>query len=147
MVLIRLLAPVVHARVRSIASPTCAAGLDAQAPFGLYAEQLSGTAFTVPRDSNRRRYVSAASTCACLWLCVTAAVAWCLRSWLYRIRPSVMHDKFVKHEHSAFQGGVSKLKSDPNQFRWGPIPHADAATPTTFVEGIKMQGAARCGAG
>ena len=33
-------------------------------PYGLYAEQLSGTAFTVPRDHNKR-------------------------SWLYRIRPSV----------------------------------------------------------
>ena len=31
--------------------------------FGLYAEQLSGTAFTMPRSENRR-------------------------SWLYRIRPS-----------------------------------------------------------
>ena len=33
-------------------------------PYGLYAEQLSGTAFTAPRDHNKR-------------------------SWLYRIRPSV----------------------------------------------------------
>ena len=33
---------------------------------GLYAEQLSGTAFTAPRHENRR-------------------------SWLYRIRPSVQH--------------------------------------------------------
>ena len=34
---------------------------------GLYAEQLSGTAFTAPRHANRR-------------------------SWLYRIRPAAMHD-------------------------------------------------------
>ena len=26
-------------------------------PYGLYAEQLSGTAFTVPRVNNQRRYV------------------------------------------------------------------------------------------
>jgi len=38
-------------------------------PFGLYAEQLSGTAFTMPRHSNQR-------------------------SWLYRIRPSVVHQPF-----------------------------------------------------
>src|SRR5664280_65760 len=40
-----------------------------QAPYGLYAEQLSGTAFTAPRADNRR-------------------------SWLYRIRPAAMHTPF-----------------------------------------------------
>ena len=35
-------------------------------PYGLYAEQLSGTPFTAPRAENKR-------------------------SWLYRIRPSVKH--------------------------------------------------------
>jgi homogentisate 1,2-dioxygenase len=38
-------------------------------PYGLYAEQISGTAFTAPRATNRR-------------------------SWLYRIRPGVMHGRF-----------------------------------------------------
>src|SRR5260370_41835979 len=38
-------------------------------PYGLYAEQLSGTAFTAPRHANRR-------------------------SWLYRLRPAVMHGAF-----------------------------------------------------
>src|SRR6185369_8042776 len=38
-------------------------------PFGLYAEQLSGSAFTAPRSEN-------------------------LRSWLYRLRPSAMHGSF-----------------------------------------------------
>jgi hypothetical protein len=38
-------------------------------PAGLYAEQLSGTAFTVPREHNQR-------------------------SWLYRIQPSVMQSRF-----------------------------------------------------
>lgn len=38
-------------------------------PYGLYAEQLSGTAFTAPRAHNQR-------------------------SWLYRIRPSVTHEPF-----------------------------------------------------
>lgn len=37
-----------------------------RAPYGLYAEQLSGSPFTAPRGSNER-------------------------SWLYRIRPSVSH--------------------------------------------------------
>ncbi|KOX80035.1 Homogentisate 1,2-dioxygenase, partial [Melipona quadrifasciata] len=39
-------------------------------PYGLYAEQLSGTSFTAPRFRNRR-------------------------SWLYRVRPSVVHKPFV----------------------------------------------------
>src|SRR5437667_11046834 len=39
-------------------------------PYGLYAEQLSGTAFTAPRHANRR-------------------------SWLYRLRPAVMHGAFT----------------------------------------------------
>src|SRR5437870_13598716 len=42
-----------------------------RAPYGLYAEQLSGTAFTAPRGANRR-------------------------SWLYRIRPAAVHQPFVK---------------------------------------------------
>src|SRR6266404_7066716 len=40
-----------------------------RAPYGLYAEQLSGTAFTAPRGANRR-------------------------SWVYRIRPAAMHQPF-----------------------------------------------------
>ena len=38
---------------------------------GLYAEQLTGTAFTAPRGGNRR-------------------------SWLYRIRPAVTHGEFTR---------------------------------------------------
>src|SRR5207237_720858 len=40
-----------------------------RAAYGLYAEQLSGTAFTAPRGANRR-------------------------SWLYRIRPAAVHEPF-----------------------------------------------------
>jgi homogentisate 1,2-dioxygenase len=40
-----------------------------KAPYGLYAEQLSGTAFTAPRHANRR-------------------------SWLYRIRPTAVQQPF-----------------------------------------------------
>ena len=42
-------------------------------PFGLYAEQFSGTAFTAPRAANRR-------------------------SWLYRIRPAVTHQPFERFD-------------------------------------------------
>jgi homogentisate 1,2-dioxygenase len=61
-------------------------------PLGLYAEQLSGTAFTVPRGANRR-------------------------SWLYRIRPSVLHEPFVKWREAAVFG-----EATPNQLRWDPFP-------------------------
>src|SRR5256885_15074436 len=42
-------------------------------PYGLYAEQFSGTAFTAPRHANRR-------------------------SWLYRLRPAVTHGPFRPHD-------------------------------------------------
>ncbi len=45
-----------------------------QVRYGLYAEQLSGTAFTAPRESNQR-------------------------SWLYRILPSVKHQPFKPYSH------------------------------------------------
>src|ERR1700754_1461617 len=47
-----------------------------RAPYGLYAEQLSGTAFTAPRADNRR-------------------------SWLYRIRPAAQHRPFEPLPHPA----------------------------------------------
>ncbi|KOF52069.1 hypothetical protein AD428_22610 [Achromobacter sp. DMS1] len=50
-----------------------------QCPYGLYAEQLSGTAFTAPRSENRR-------------------------SWLYRIRPGAQHKPF-----EAFDGAPGWL--------------------------------------
>src|ERR671925_469476 len=42
-----------------------------KAPYGLYAEQFSGTAFTAPRHANRR-------------------------SWLYRMRPAAVHLPFAR---------------------------------------------------
>jgi len=73
--------------------------------FGLYAEQLSGTPFTVPRAANRR-------------------------SWLYRIRPAVMHEPFA-----ALPGrSGDELVATPNQLRWDPFPIPDE--PTDFVDGL-----------
>src|SRR5438132_14412250 len=46
-------------------------------PYGLYAEQFSGTAFTAPRHANRR-------------------------SWLYRIRPAALHGTFQRIEAGLF---------------------------------------------
>jgi homogentisate 1,2-dioxygenase len=86
-------------------------------PYGLYAEQLSGTAFTVARVHNRR-------------------------TWLYRIQPSVLHAPFVRCEGSENTGhgnlsNEAVYAVDPNQLRWNPLPLPDAATPLTFVTGLQ----------
>ena len=66
-------------------------------PFGLYAEQLSGTAFTAPRHENRR-------------------------SWLYRLRPSAAHPAFTRYDGAAlFAPGTSDAPLAPNRLRWGPL--------------------------
>ena len=66
-------------------------------PFGLYAEQLSGTAFTAPRAHN-------------------------LRSWLYRLRPSADHAPFTPVEDAA-----PLAPPTPNRLRWSPPPLPEAA--------------------
>ena len=78
-------------------------------PYGLYAEQFSGTAFTAPRHVNRR-------------------------SWLYRIRPSVMHRPFQRFVHARFDEPANEAPLSPNQLRWDPL--ALPAAPTDFVDGL-----------
>lgn len=80
-------------------------------PFGLYAEQLSGTAFTAPRAENRR-------------------------SWLYRMRPSAGHLPFQPlPEHPTLRSGpFDELPSSPNRLRWDPWPIPE--TPLDFVDGL-----------
>lgn len=67
--------------------------------FDLYAEQLSGSAFTAPRAVN-------------------------LRTWLYRVRPSVDHFDFQASTCGASRviSSFSNLKCNPNQLRWNPLP-------------------------
>src|SRR5579871_5021943 len=65
-------------------------------PYGLYAEQFTGTAFTAPRAANRR-------------------------SWLYRIRPAVTHQPFEPQSH-ALLDTMAKTVATPNQLRWDPLP-------------------------
>ena len=62
---------------------------------GLYAEQLSGTAFTAPRHCNRR-------------------------SWLYRIRPAAMHEPFALLQDGKFHNRFDATPVSPNQLRWDP---------------------------
>ncbi|KAL0546732.1 hypothetical protein IC582_016644 [Cucumis melo] len=89
-------------------------------PFGLYAEQISGTSFTSPRKAN---------------LC----------SWLYRIKPSVTHEPFrqrlPKNEKLISEFNASNCSSTPTQLRWKPADFPDS--PVDFVDGLHTV----CGAG
>jgi homogentisate 1,2-dioxygenase len=65
-------------------------------PFGLYAEQLSATAFTAPRAENRR-------------------------SWLYRLRPSAQHPPFALCEpRKPLAFAPTSAPLTPNRLRWDP---------------------------
>ncbi|KAI9143238.1 homogentisate 1,2-dioxygenase-like protein [Paraphysoderma sedebokerense] len=96
-------------------------------PYGLYAEQLSGSAFTAPRKDN-------------------------LKSWLYRIRPSICHTPFQKyfapHTHLVRSFSAASTAGDceftPNQLRWSPfdIPSSDKHK-VNFAQGFHTI----CGAG
>ena len=78
--------------------------------FGLYAEQLSGSAFTAPRHENRR-------------------------SWLYRMRPTADHPLFVRHEGAAlFAPGTVEEPLAPNRLRWNPP--IDLPEGADFVDGM-----------
>ncbi|QIK79005.1 homogentisate 1,2-dioxygenase [Sphingomonas piscis] len=77
--------------------------------FGLYAEQLSGSAFTAPRHENRR-------------------------SWLYRVRPTADHRPFRPYEDVPLFGAPpSAAPLAPNRLRWDPpsdLPGGD------FIDGL-----------
>lgn len=77
--------------------------------YGLYAEQLSGSAFTAPRADNRR-------------------------SWLYRIRPTSKHHPFVLVDAGAWVSDFHATPATPNQLRWNPVPVPEQAT--DFVQGL-----------
>ena len=77
---------------------------------GLYAEQVSATAFTAPRHENRR-------------------------SWLYRLRPSAEHPPYRPFAQGLLRSGpFDEAPADPNRLRWDPIAIPQA--PQDFVEGL-----------
>lgn len=80
-----------------------------KAPLGLYAEQFSGTAFTVPR-------------------------AWNKRTWTYRIRPSVIHKPFERIDTRGWASRFDELPVTPNQLRWDPLPLPIEST--DFIDGV-----------
>ena len=81
-------------------------------PYGLYAEQLSGTPFTAPRGKNER-------------------------SWCYRIRPSVKHiNRFEKVDMPFWKSAPNILDKiiSLGQYRWSPIP---SNIDTNFITGMR----------
>jgi homogentisate 1,2-dioxygenase len=83
-----------------------------QAPLGLYAEQLSGTAFTQPRAVNQR-------------------------TWVYRILPSARHPAFRRIDNKNLKSTpFDELEPDPNRLRWDPLPLPVSDQPTDFIDGL-----------
>jgi homogentisate 1,2-dioxygenase len=95
-------------------------------PYGLYAEQFSGTSFTTPRHLNRR-------------------------SWLYRILPSARQTPFARVSGGLWRSGpFDEEPAPPNPLRWDPFPIPSARA--DFIDGIfSMAGngdvTTQCGAG
>lgn len=83
-----------------------------QAPYGLYTEQLSGSAFTCPRYYN-------------------------LRSWLYRIRPTVSQYNTVRPHarHALFSANDFEPAASPIPMRWSPLAYSEHKKPD-FIEGL-----------
>jgi homogentisate 1,2-dioxygenase len=78
---------------------------------GLYAELISGSAFTAPRVDNRR-------------------------SWMYRRQPSVVTGGYAPYAQPFLKTGAKEgVAAPPNPMRWHPIPIPDA--PTDFVDGLR----------
>ena len=81
-----------------------------RAPYGLIAELLSGTAFTVKRQEN-------------------------LRTWLYRIRPSVLQGKFEALNYDSIKTApLGDDHTSPQQLRWDPMPEIKGEA--NFIEGM-----------
>jgi len=80
-------------------------------PYGLYAEQLSGSAFTAPRADNKR-------------------------SWLYRMRPAANHPPFKPYGRATAlrRAPFDEAPADPNRLRWDPLPLP--TEPTDFIDGL-----------
>lgn len=77
---------------------------------GLYAEQLTGTSFTMPRAQNRR-------------------------TWTYRTRPSVVHKPYEAMNSGMIRSTpFDEVPTPPNQLRWDPLPIPTKKT--DFIDGL-----------
>ena len=81
--------------------------------YGLYGEQLSGTAFTAPGHRNER-------------------------TWCYRIRPSVRHVGRNRRIELPYWKSAPLIDPDVvslGQYRWDPVPYSDE--PLTWLTGMR----------
>ncbi|AKJ27698.1 homogentisate 1,2-dioxygenase [Caldimonas brevitalea] len=84
-----------------------------RAPYDLYPELISGTAFTAPRTVNRR-------------------------SWLYRCRPSVVAGRYRAYARPWWRSGAGAGAGGPvapEPLRWHPFPIPDE--PLDFIDGLR----------
>jgi homogentisate 1,2-dioxygenase len=81
---------------------------------GLYAEKMSGTAFTAPRHENQQ-------------------------TWAYRILPAAAHENFYAEDadsyHTRMTTETHKLHHIPNQLRWNPF---DFDEKVDWVHGLHL---------
>lgn len=83
-----------------------------QVPYGLYAEAISGTAFTAPRHVNRR-------------------------VWTYRIRPSAAHGKYQRIDNGFVRSApFSAIDTSPDRLRWDPAPLPKQTERVDFIDGL-----------
>ena len=84
-------------------------------PMGLYAEQISGSAFTAPRASNRR-------------------------SWMYRRQPSVVTGTHSTYSQALWVSGAADcgagLAVPPDPLRWTAFGLPPQAIMVDFVDGL-----------
>jgi homogentisate 1,2-dioxygenase len=82
--------------------------------MGLYAELVSGSAFTAPRAENRR-------------------------SWLYRRHPSVVTGRYQPHQQPLLKTGAKEgVATPPDPLRWHPTPVPEGhAQELDFVDGLR----------
>lgn len=84
-----------------------------RAPHGLYAELLSGSAFTAPRSDNRR-------------------------TWMYRLQPSVVvaGTAYEPLPHATWKtGAAAGVDTPPNPLRWHPVPVPETRA-LDFIDGV-----------
>ena len=81
-----------------------------QTPRGLYAEGISGTSFTTPRQENRR-------------------------TWMYRLRPTADHRPFRLLPRARIETApLAPAPVSPNRLRWNA--HTIAPAPADFIDGL-----------
>ncbi|KAF2085411.1 homogentisate 1,2-dioxygenase-like protein [Saccharata proteae CBS 121410] len=85
--------------------------------FGLYAEQMTASAFVAPRHVNKK-------------------------AWLYRVRPAVAHQGFTdlpdnKDTECNFLTMNPRVHISPTQLAWKPFDIPASDEPTDFISGLK----------